>query len=264
MRDPGRRLGEMMDLTGRVALVTGGAGHIGFQSAAALAELGAKVVLADVRDAEDAAAELPDALGIPCDLGKEDEVRALPERAVARFGRLDIVVAAAGFVGTSGLKGWVTPFEEQTAETWRQAMEVNLTSFFVLVQAALPHLREHGCGSVIAISSIYGIVGPDLRLYEGTAMGNPAAYAASKGGLLQMARWLATVLAPEVRVNAVTPGGIARGQPEAFVRRYEERTPLRRLGREEELKGAVAYLAGDAASYVTGQNIVVDGGWTAW
>lgn len=264
MRNPGRRLAEMMDLTGRTALITGGAGHIGFQAAAALAELGAKVALADCGDVSGAAAELPGALALPCDLADEAAVRGLPDRVGEAFGRLDIVVAAAGFVGTSDLQGWVTPFEQQTADTWRKAMEVNLTSFFVLAQATQPHLKEHGCGSVIAISSIYGMVGPDLRLYEGTAMGNPAAYAASKGGLLQMVRWFATVLAPAVRVNAVTPGGIARGQPEAFVKRYEERTPLGRLGREEELKGAIAYLAGDAASYVTGQNIVVDGGWTAW
>lgn len=264
MRTPGRRLAEMMDLTGRTALITGGAGHIGFQAAAVLAELGARVALADCGDVAGAAAELPGALALPCDLADETAVRALPDRVGEAFGRLDIVVAAAGFVGTSELKGWVTPFEQQTADTWRAAMEVNLTSFFVLVQAAQPHLKEHGCGSVIAISSIYGMVGPDLRLYDGTALGNPAAYAASKGGLLQMVRWFSTVLAPAIRVNAVTPGGIARGQPEAFVKRYEERTPLGRLGREEELKGAIAYLAGDAASYVTGQNIVVDGGWTAW
>ncbi|MEO5336385.1 MAG: SDR family oxidoreductase [Magnetospirillum sp. WYHS-4] len=264
MRGAGQPLKTMMDLTGRVALVTGGAGHIGFQAAAALAELGARVVLVDLKDAEAAAAELPDALGFACDLADEAAVRALPGQTVASLGRLDILVAAAGFVGTSGLEGWVTPFEEQTADTWRQAMEVNLTSVFVLAQAALPHLKSGGKGAIVAVSSIYGMVGPDMRLYDDTPMGNPAAYAAGKGGLLQLVRWLSTVVAPEVRVNAVTPGGIRRGQPEAFVRRYEERTPLRRLGREEELKGAVAYLASDLSSYVTGQNLVVDGGWTAW
>jgi NAD(P)-dependent dehydrogenase (short-subunit alcohol dehydrogenase family) len=95
-------------------------------------------------------------------------------------------------------------------------------------------------------------------------LGSPAAYAASKGGLLQLTRWLATVLAPEIRVNAVSPGGVLRGQPEAFVRRYETRVPLGRMATEADLKGAVAYLASDAAAYVTGQNLLVDGGWTAW
>lgn len=264
MRQPGRPLAQLMDLKGRVALVTGGAGHIGFQAAAALAELGAMVAIADLREAEAAAAELPGSIGLAVDLADEAAVRTLPGRVAESLGGLDIVVAAAGFVGTTGLKGWITPFAEQSAETWRQALEVNLTSVFVLAQAALPLLKASGRGSVIALSSIYGMLGPDMRLYEGTGMGNPAAYAAGKGGLLQLVRWLATTIAPEVRVNAISPGGILRGQPEAFRKRYAERTPLRRLGTEEELKGAVAYLASDLSAYVTGQNIVVDGGWTAW
>ena len=108
------------------------------------------------------------------------------------------------------------------------------------------------------------MVGPDLRIYEGTGMGNAAAYAASKGGLLQLTRWLATTLAPRVRVNAITPGGVWRQQPEAFRKRYIDRTPLGRMATEEDFKGAVAYLASDLSRYVTGQNLVVDGGWTAW
>jgi NAD(P)-dependent dehydrogenase (short-subunit alcohol dehydrogenase family) len=108
------------------------------------------------------------------------------------------------------------------------------------------------------------MVGPDVGLYDGTQMGNPAAYAASKGGLLQLTRWLATVLAPGVRVNAISPGGVWRGQPEEFHQRYVARTPLRRMAREEDLKGAVAYLASDLSTYVTGHNLVVDGGWTVW
>jgi len=103
-----------------------------------------------------------------------------------------------------------------------------------------------------------------MRLYEGTAMGNPAAYAASKGGLLQLTRWLATTLAPAIRVNAVTPGGIFRDTPDAFHSRYVERTPLKRMATEEDLKGAFAFLASNQSQYVTGQNLIVDGGWTAW
>lgn len=261
-----RSLRQLMDLDGRVALITGGAGHIGREAAAGLAELGARVVLAD-RDgpALTAAAQaIPRALPLAVDLANEPETRALASTAVERCGRLDILIHAAGFVGTSDLAGWVTPFAEQTSATWRAALEVNLTSFFELAQSAAPALKASGHGSVIAVSSIYGLLGPDLRLYEGTAMGNPAAYAASKGGLLQMTRWLATVLAPEIRVNAVTPGGVARQQPEAFAARYVERTPLGRMAREEDLKGAIAYLASDLSAYVTGHNLVVDGGWTAW
>ena len=103
-----------------------------------------------------------------------------------------------------------------------------------------------------------------MALYDGTDLGNPAAYAASKGGLLQLTRWMATVLAPSVRVNAITPGGIWRQQPDRFVRRYEASTPLGRMANEEDFKGAVAYLASDLSGYVTGHNLVVDGGWTIW
>jgi NAD(P)-dependent dehydrogenase (short-subunit alcohol dehydrogenase family) len=114
------------------------------------------------------------------------------------------------------------------------------------------------------MGSIYGMVGPKWDLYEGTSMGNPAAYGASKGGLLQLTRYLATTMAPSVRVNMITPGGIFREQPQAFVHRYEAGVPLGRMASEEDLKGAVAYLASDLSAYMTGQNLVVDGGWTVW
>jgi NAD(P)-dependent dehydrogenase (short-subunit alcohol dehydrogenase family) len=156
------------------------------------------------------------------------------------------------------------PFERQLPESWRRALEVNLTAPFVLVQAAAEALAASGHGSVINISSIYGLTGPDWRLYEGTTMGNPAAYAASKGGLIQMTRWLATTMAPKVRVNAIAPGGVFRDTPEPFLTRYISRTPLARMATEEDFKGAVAYLASDLSAYVTGQCLAVDGGWTAW
>jgi NAD(P)-dependent dehydrogenase (short-subunit alcohol dehydrogenase family) len=156
------------------------------------------------------------------------------------------------------------PFLEQDSTTYHKALDVNLAAPFVLVQSCTEALKASGHGSVINIASIYGLVGPDLRLYEGTSMGNPAGYAASKGGLIQLTRWLATVLAPDVRVNAITPGGIWRDQPETFREQYVARTPLGRMGTEGDLKGAAAYLASNLSAYVTGQNLIVDGGWTAW
>ena len=262
---------ELMDLTDRVALVTGGGGHIGNAICEALAELGAGVVVLD-RSAE-ACAETAenlrqtysiDACGLVVDLSDEQETRAIPDRVVDQFGRLDILVNCAAFVGTSSLPGWATSFDRQTANAWRQAVELNLTAPFVLTQACAERLAASGKGSVINVSSIYGMVGPDVRMYEGTAMNTPAAYGASKGGLLQLTRWLATVMGPHTRVNSITPGGVFRNQDERFVTRYVEKTPLRRMAAEEDFKGAVAYLAGDLASYVTGHNLVVDGGWTAW
>ena len=118
--------------------------------------------------------------------------------------------------------------------------------------------------SVINIGSIYGMFGPDLSIYEDTELNNPAAYSASKGGLIQLSRWLSTVLAPKIRVNCISPGGILRNQPEIFVKRYVDKTPLKRMGSESDIAGAVVYLASDLSSWVTGQNLVVDGGWGVW
>jgi NAD(P)-dependent dehydrogenase (short-subunit alcohol dehydrogenase family) len=261
------RIADLMRLDGRVALITGGAGHLGRAMATALVELGAEVALVD-RDAAatEAAAspQGPAGAGFAVELTDDAAVRSLPEAVAAKFGRLDILINNAAFVGTTALQGWAVPFAQQSVDTWRQCLDVNLTAAFALTQAAAPLLAASGHGSVINVASIYGLVGPDNGLYAGTEMGNPAAYAASKGGLIQLTRWLATSLAPDIRVNALTPGGIARGQPQAFVERYVARTPLGRMGRESDMIGAVAYLASDLSTYVTGQNIVVDGGWTAW
>jgi NAD(P)-dependent dehydrogenase (short-subunit alcohol dehydrogenase family) len=261
------RLADLMKLDGRVALVTGGTGHLGRAMVATLVEMGARVAVHGLRPEETekaAGAHGKACAPFPADLADEKAVVALPEAVKAKFGRLDILINNAAFVGTSALQGWAVPFAQQSVETWRRAIDVNLTAVFALTQAAAALLAESGCGSVINIASIYGLVGPDNSLYSGTELGNPAAYAASKGGLIQLTRWLATSLAPQVRVNALTPGGIARGQPQAFVERYVARTPLGRMGRENDMIGAVAYLASDLSAYVTGQNIVVDGGWTAW
>jgi NAD(P)-dependent dehydrogenase (short-subunit alcohol dehydrogenase family) len=156
------------------------------------------------------------------------------------------------------------PFPDQTADAFDAALRVNLTSAFVLAQVAAGPLARSGHGSIVFLSSIYGSVAPDERLYEGTTMANPLGYGASKAGLEQLARSLATTLAPAVRVNTVSPGGVWRNQPTNFVERYESRTPLRRMATEEDLKGAIAYLASDLSAYVTGHNLIVDGGWTAW
>ena len=137
-----------------------------------------------------------------------------------------------------------------------------MTAVFDLSKGFAEILRKNGHGSIINISSIYGINGPDYSLYKGTEMGNPAAYAASKGGLIQLTRWLATTIAPDIRVNSISPGGVYRSQPSEFVERYEAKTSLGRMATEEDFKGVIAYLSSDLSSYVTGQNIVVDGGWS--
>lgn len=266
-----RSLSQLMDLTGRRALVTGGAGHVGRLVNETLLELGASVAIMDVdaaacRRQAERLARRGDAAVIPlaCDLRDEAAARRAVRDAMHRMEGLDILVHCAALVGTARADGWAVPFPRQSVRAWDAALRVNLTSAFVLTQEARKALAASGHGAVVLLSSIYGLVGPDLRLYEQTPMAHAAGYDASKGGLLQLMRYLATVLAPRVRVNAISPGGIERGQPASFRARYAERTPLRRLATEEDLKGAVAYLASDLSAYVTGHNLVVDGGWTVW
>lgn len=266
-----RSLKELMGLRGRVALITGGGGHIGAAVGEALAELGAAVAVLDVvpdscKGVADRIRETysVDTAPLVIDLEDEGHVRSAPEAVLNRFGRMDILVHCAALTGASRIEGLTSPFLEQSSEGWRRTLEVNLTSVFALVQACSGALAASGHGSIVNVGSIYGMVGPDLSLYEDTSMGTSAAYGASKGGLLQFTRWLATVLAPDVRVNAITPGGVWRGQAGVFRTRYVARTPLKRMAIEEDLKGAVAYLASDLSAYVTGHNLVVDGGWTVW
>ncbi|MBI4354229.1 MAG: SDR family oxidoreductase [Candidatus Omnitrophica bacterium] len=252
-----RSVAQLMDLTGRRVLLTGGAGHIGTVITKALEETGSRVMILDVR-----AHGRADAMR--CDLRDERATRQAIRAAIKRMGGLEILIHCAAYVGATKKPGWAVPFSQQTVEAWDAAMRVNVTSAFVMVQEARNALAASGHGSVILLSSIYGLVGPDWRLYDGTAMAQPAGYAASKGGILQLIRYLATTLAPRIRVNAVSPGGVWRHQPAAFRRRYHTRTPLGRMATEEDLKGAVAYLASDLSAYVTGHNLVVDGGWTIW
>ena len=201
---------------------------------------------------------------MPCDLTDEADTRRAVRETAHALGGLDIIIHCAGYVGTTQMPGWAVPFEDQSVAAWNTAMQVNLTSAFTMVQEAQPELSTSGRGSVIFFISYLGLVGPVPDLYEGTEIVQPAGYAASKGGLLQLSRYLATTLAPSIRVNTITPGGVWRDQPESFYRRYVARTPMSRMANEEDLKGAVAYLSSDLSAYVTGHNLVVDGGWTAW
>lgn len=264
-------LKELMSLKGRRALITGATGGLGKVMADTLAELGADLVLVDRpgSDFQSLTEGLIQRWGIEiqrrhCDLEQQEQRSELMNWLRNSGENLSILINNAAFVGTSELQGWAVPFEEQTVDTWRRALEVNLTAVFDLCQGLTPMLRAADGASIINIASIYGKYGPDWSLYDGTNMSNPAAYGVSKGGLIQFTRWLATTIAPRVRVNAISPGGVFRNQPEKFVPRYEARTPLGRMATEDDFRGAVAYLASDLSKYVTGQNLAVDGGWGIW
>jgi NAD(P)-dependent dehydrogenase (short-subunit alcohol dehydrogenase family) len=263
---------NLMDLKNRIALIAGGGGFIGTAFGETLAELGATVIIMDVdpdkteRAADQIRGHFPDTAlrTMTADLGNHRSIENAINDISGEFKQLDIVVNCAAFYPPADTDGWCCGFDQQTPEIWRQCIDLNLTSAMTLAQACTPLVRFSGRGSIVNVSSIYGMVGPDLRLYEDTAMGNSAAYAASKGGIIQITRYLATVLAPDIRVNTISPGGVWRGQAEVFTDRYNQKTPLRRMAVEEDLKGAIAFLASDMSAYVTGHNLVVDGGFSIW
>lgn len=265
------KIKELTSLKGRRAVVTGAAGQIGKKIVDTLAELGADLILVDRsgKDLVNQKVDLESKWGVgvdfyECDLENENDRERLISSVKAENNSLNILVNNAAFIGETDLKGWVTRFEEQSIETWRRALEVNLTAAFHLSQKLMPLLKLGKGANIINVGSIYGEYGPDWGLYDGTNMGNPAAYAASKAGLIQLTRWLATTIAPEVRVNAISPGGISRNQDVEFVKRYVKRTPLKRMGCEDDLRGVILFLSTDLSSYVTGQNIFIDGGWGVW
>lgn len=262
---------ELINLKGRRALITGASGSLGKVIAETLAELGADLILIDRPNSEllTLSQDLRNQWKINvdfhiCDLEHQNQRSSLLDVLKNEERGINILVNNAAFVGTSDLQGWAVPFEEQTIETWRRGLEVNLIAVFDLCQGLFSKLKVTEGSNIINIASIYGLYGPDPSLYHGTVMNNPAAYAASKGGVIQLTRWLATTIAPYVRVNAISPGGIFRNQPNSFVKRYENKTPLGRMASENDLRGAIAYLASDMSSYVTGQVIEVDGGWGVW
>jgi NAD(P)-dependent dehydrogenase (short-subunit alcohol dehydrogenase family) len=260
----------LSDMNTRWSIVTGASGHLGIVIAETLAELGSNLILVDrvnsnLEEKANAISSIYKSK-IECyfvDLESSPE-RVVFLKAVKKHPEINVLVNNAAFVGTSDLKGWGVPFSEQTVDTWRRAMEVNLTSVFELTQGLIPQMQKTQGANIINIASIYGQYGPKWELYEGTNMANPAAYSASKGGLIQFTKWLATTVSPDIRVNSVSPGGIFRNQPESFVKKYEQNTPLKRMATEDDFRGVIAFLASDLSSYITGQNISVDGGWGVW
>ena len=263
-------MNKYKDLSGKVVLITGAFGHIGKVLASGFAENGCSLVLLDKDSVFDEKfyqklKNVSTSIQFhPIDLESKENRKSVIRRIISENRCIDVLINNAAFVGTSDLEGWTVPFEQQSIETWSRALEVNLTAPFELIQGLIAPLRKSEGASIINVASIYGVIAPDLSIYEGTKMGNPAAYAASKAGLIHLTRWLATALAPQIRVNSVSPGGIFRGQEPLFLEKYIKKTPLGRMATEEDISNFIAYLASDSSSYLTGQNQILDGGFTIW
>jgi NAD(P)-dependent dehydrogenase (short-subunit alcohol dehydrogenase family) len=264
---------DKFQLGGKVALVTGGAGILGQKFCAGLAEAGAQVAVVDLdaSAAHSAAARLgANAVGFGCDIADPASVQACVAAVIARFGAIDILHNNAA-TKSRDVRAFFTPFEDYSLDTWREVMAVNIDGMFLMAQAVGKHMVARGQGgAVIQTASIYGLVGPDSRIYEGSdylggPINTPAVYAASKAAVVGLTKWLATHWAQSgIRVNCLVPGGVSSGQNGVFSERYSERVPMGRMAQADEMVPALLYLASDASSYVTGQVLAVDGGWTAW
>jgi NAD(P)-dependent dehydrogenase (short-subunit alcohol dehydrogenase family) len=257
------------DLEGKNVLITGGDGFLGRALCTEFARQGANLIIMDKVAVDQAFLDVLRSQGveiefIQVDFESQDSRTDAISKMDSKYLKLDVLINNAAFVGTTAALGWAVPFAEQSIETWRKAIEVNLTTPFHLVQGLFKLLEKSDNPVVVNLGSIYGSLGPDWEMYAGTSMGNPAAYAASKGGLIQLTRWLATTLGPKVRVNCVSPGGISRNQDEKFVKKYVTRTPLSRMAVEDDVVNAILFLSTSSANYITGQNLEVDGGWSAW
>jgi NAD(P)-dependent dehydrogenase (short-subunit alcohol dehydrogenase family) len=267
---------KLFDLTGRVAVVTGAIGLLGKHFCAGLADHGARVAVVDLDGASSKAfaEEMQEAfdtkcIGIACDVSEPLSVRAMADQVQSELGPINILHNNAATKG-SDLSRCFAPTEAYDLETWREIMAVDLDGIFVVAREIGARMAQAGRGSIIQMASIYGVVGPDQRIYEGSeylgrAINCPPVYSAAKAGIIGLTRHFAAYWGHRgVRVNTLTPGGVSSGQNEAFERRYSARVPMDRMAKADELVGALIFLASDASSYLNGQNIIVDGGLTAW
>jgi NAD(P)-dependent dehydrogenase (short-subunit alcohol dehydrogenase family) len=272
------------NLSNRVAIVTGGPGLLGKEFCRTLAEAGASVVVADINaDSVNGVTKALiekgyHALGVATDVTQPESVQALVEVTLDTFGRLDILVNSAALdpkfdpeaLAEMAKRGTVSgAFEDYPLESWKAALDVNLTGMFLCCQAAVkPMLAQGKKGSIINICSTYGLVAPDQRIYqrEGNQTSfKPVYYSVTKAGVLGLTRYLAAYYAgTDIRVNSLTPGGVYNNHDDVFLKAYSARTIMGRMAKKDEMNGALLFLASDASSYMTGSNLVVDGGWTAW
>jgi NAD(P)-dependent dehydrogenase (short-subunit alcohol dehydrogenase family) len=244
----------MNNLREKVVIVTGGNGLIGKGIVEKIRIEGGICINADLN------VETSDSLEeIRCDITSESSIDEVLSKVISKYGKIDGLVNNA----YPRTKDWGNRFENIEYESWKQNIDLQLNSYFLFCQKTLAHMKVQGFGSIVNIASTYGVVSPDFTVYEGTELTSPAAYTAIKGGLINFTRYLASYFGKYgIRANCVSPGGIFDHQNPIFVKNYEHKVPMKRMGRPEDIAGPVAFLLSDDASYVTGHNLMADGGWT--
>lgn len=271
----------LFDLTGRVAIITGGAGMLGKQHASALAEAGATIILADVSPGTGPAALALEAAhatpvrAVNVDVTSPASVNAMVQHVMSQFGRIDILINNAALTvkgGGESASQYFAKFEDYPLELWDAALRVNLTGAFLCSQAVGRVMVEQRTGVMLNIASDVGNISPDHRIYEGAVsphtgmpFNTPIGYATTKAALINFTRYLATYWADKgIRVNALSPGGVFAEHDPLFVKNLTSRIPLARMAQVDEYRAAVLFLVSDASSYMTGANLIVDGGRTSW
>jgi NAD(P)-dependent dehydrogenase (short-subunit alcohol dehydrogenase family) len=264
--------GNLFDLRGRVAIITGGGGLLAPEHATALCDHGATVVLADIdADKSLASVEMLRRAGVSgvhaktVDVTSRESWRRLLAETVADHGKVDVLVNNAAMTNQTRSANFGAAFEDFPLEDWQAVLDVNLTGVLLGCQIVGRHMLERSAGAIVNLASLYGVVSPNHKMYPGTGISQPVAYTVSKHGVIGLTRYLGTLWAGRgVRVNALTPGGIFNDQTTLFVERFAHLSPIGRMSRKDELRGALVYLVSDASSHVVGHNLVVDGGWTVW
>lgn len=244
----------------KVAVVTGGAGLIGREIVRALADFGAKVYCADIVKKKIVTGKIRHSIKyLDFDIRSEHSIESALKKIGLKEKHLDILVNCA-YPRTGD---WTDELEKVSFKSWKKNVDYHMGGYFMTSKLAAQMMKSHAGGTIINLASIYGIAAPDFSIYEDTNMTMPVAYAAIKGGIISFTKYLAAYYGKyNIRVNAISPGGILNNQAPTFVQKYSKKTMLGRMGTSADIVGAVVYLCSDAAAYVTGANIVVDGGWT--
>jgi NAD(P)-dependent dehydrogenase (short-subunit alcohol dehydrogenase family) len=268
-------MNDLFDLNGKVALVTGALGLLGRNHCSALSEAGASVIVADIDEQAcmDFAEQFPGgSIGVHLDVTRKESIVELMNRVLLKYHKIDVLVNNAAIndmFENPKAAAEQSKFENYPLELWQKSVEVNLTGVFLCSQVIGSQMIKQHSGSIINIASTYGLVAPDQSIYI-DEMGNqsfykPPAYPVTKGGVLMFTKYLAAYWGGSgIRVNTLTPGGVSNGQSDFFIENYSRKTPLGRMANPKDYKGAIVFLASDASSYMTGSNLVVDGGWTCW